>query len=317
MKIVLLEPLGVPKEKIESLARPFVAAGHEFTPYYTLAADESEQIERVKDADVIIMANHPLTAAVIEKCEKLKYISVAFVGIDHIGKAACQAKGINISNAAGYCDDAVAELSVGLAMDCLRNISAVNNVIRKGGTKDGLVGHELRGRTVGIVGTGRIGMATARLFKAFGCHLLGYSRTVRSEAEAEGICYVGLDELLSKSDIVTVHTPLTDETRNLLGREKIALMKKNAILINTSRGPVVDNVALAEALNEGRLAGAGIDVFDGEPPLREDYPLLHAKNAVCTPHVGFATVESIDRRTEIVFDNVAKWMEGTVQNRML
>ena len=317
MKIVLLEPLGVPKEKIESLARLFVAAGHEFTPYYTLAADESEQIERVKDADVIIMANHPLTAAVIEKCEKLKYISVAFVGIDHIGKAACQAKGIYISNAAGYCDDAVAELSVGLAMDCLRNISAVNNVIRKGGTKDGLVGHELRGRTVGIVGTGRIGMATARLFKAFGCHLLGYSRTVRSEAEAEGICYVGLDELLSKSDIVTVHTPLTDETRNLLGREKIALMKKNAILINTSRGPVVDNVALAEALNEGRLAGAGIDVFDGEPPLPEDYPLLHAKNAVCTPHVGFATVESIDRRTEIVFDNVAKWMEGTVQNRML
>ena len=170
---------------------------------------------------------------------------------------------------------------------------------------------------MGIVGTGRIGMATARLFKAFGCHLLGYSRTVRSEAEAEGICYVGLDELLSKSDIVTVHTPLTDETRNLLGREKIALMKKNAILINTSRGPVVDNVALAEALNEGRLAGAGIDVFDGEPPLPEDYPLLHAKNAVCTPHVGFATVESIDRRTEIVFDNVAKWMEGTVQNRML
>ena len=317
MNIVLLETLGVTKEKIESLARPFVAAGHEFTPYYTLAADESEQIERVKDADVIIMANHPLTAAVIEKCEKLKYISVAFVGIDHIGKAACQAKGIYISNAAGYCDDAVAELSVGLAMDCLRNISAVNNVIRKGGTKDGLVGHELRGRTVGIVGTGRIGMATARLFKAFGCHLLGYSRTVRSEAEAEGICYVGLDELLSKSDIVTVHTPLTDETRNLLGREKIALMKKNAILINTSRGPVVDNVALAEALNEGRLAGAGIDVFDGEPPLPEDYPLLHAKNAVCTPHVGFATVESIDRRTEIVFDNVAKWMEGTVQNRML
>lgn len=317
MKIVLLEPLGVSKEKIEKLAEPFVKAGHEFTPYYTLAADEAEQLERVKDADVIIMANHPLTAGVIEQCENLKYISVAFVGIDHIGKDACQAKGINISNAAGYCDDAVAELSIGLAMDCLRNISAVNDVIRRGGTKDGLVGHELRGRTVGVIGTGRIGRATARLFKAFGCQLLGYSRTERSEAEAEGIRYVSLDELLQQSDIVTIHTPLTDETKNLLSKEKIALMKNTAILINTSRGPVVDNAALAEALNEGRLAGAGIDVFDGEPPLAEDYPLLHAKNAVCTPHVGFATIESIDRRAEIVFDNVAKWMEGTVQNKML
>ena len=317
MKIVLLEPLGVPKEKIDNLAEPFIRAGHEFTPYYTLAADESEQLERVKNADVIIMANHPLTAEVIEKCEKLKYISVAFVGIDHIGKDACLAKGISISNAAGYCDDAVAELSIGLALDCLRNISAVDDVIRRGGTKDGLVGHELRGRTVGVIGTGRIGQAAARLFKAFGCQLLGYSRTVRSEAEAEGIRYVSLDELLAQSDIVTVHTPLTDKTKNLLSKEKIALMKETAILINTSRGPVVDNAALAEALNEGRLAGAGIDVFDGEPPLAEDYPLLHAKNAVCTPHVGFATIESIDRRSEIVFDNVAKWMEGTVQNKML
>lgn len=317
MKIVLLEPLGVSKEKNEKLAEPFVKAGHEVTPYYTLAADEAEQLERVKDADVIIMANHPLTAGVIEQCENLKYISVAFVGIDHIGKDACLAKGISISNAAGYCDDAVAELSIGLALDCLRNISAVDDVIRRGGTKDGLVGHELRGRTVGVIGTGRIGQAAARLFKAFGCQLLGYSRTVRSEAEAEGIRYVSLDELLAQSDIVTVHTPLTDETKNLLSKEKIALMKETAILINTSRGPVVDNIALAEALNEGRLAGAGIDVFDGEPPLAEDYPLLHAKNAVCTPHVGFAAIESIDRRAEIVFDNVAKWMEGTVQNKML
>lgn len=317
MKIVLLEPLGVSKEKIQKLAEPFVKAGHEFTPYYTLAADEAEQLERVRNADVIIMANHPLTAGVIEQCENLKYISVAFVGIDHIGKDACQAKGINISNAAGYCDDAVAELSIGLALDCLRNISAVNDVIRRGGTKDGLVGHELRGRTVGVIGTGRIGQATARLFKAFGCQLLGYSRTVRCEAEAEGIRYVSLDELLAQSDIVTVHTPLTDETKYLLSKEKIALMKDTSILINTSRGPVVDNAALAEALNEGRLAGAGIDVFDGEPPLSEDYPLLHAKNAVCTPHIGFATIESIDRRAEIVFNNVARWMEGIVQNKML
>ena len=317
MKIVLLEPLGISKEKTEKLAEPFVKSGHRFVPYYTLAADETEQLERIKDADAVIMANHPLSDDVIRECEKLKYISVAFVGIDHIGRKACEAKGIHVSNAAGYCDDAVAELTVGLAMDCLRNISAVNGIIRQGGTKDGLVGHELRGRTVGVIGTGRIGQAAARLFRALGCSLLGYSRTVRQDAEEAGIRYVSLDELLAQSDIVTIHTHLTDETKNLLSKEKIALMKESAILINTSRGPVVDNAALAEALNEGRLAGAGIDVFDGEPPLQADYPLLHARNAVCTPHVGFATVESIDRRAEIVFDNVDKWMKGILQNRTL
>ncbi len=317
MKIVLLEPLGVSKEKIEELARPLIAKGHEFKGYYSLATDESQQLDRCKDADVIIMANHPLKGEVIEKCENLKYISVAFVGIDHIDKDACAARGINISNAAGYCDDAVAELTLGLTLDCMRNITALDGVIRNGGTKDGLIGHELRGKTVGIIGTGRIGCAAAGLFKAFGCNLLGYSRKERDEAGNIGITYVSLDELLEQSDVVTIHTPLTDETKNLINEKKISMMKDSAILINTSRGPVVDNEALTEALNSGKIAGAGIDVFDMEPPLCKDYPLLHAKNAVCVPHVGFATSESIDRRAEIVFDNVLQWMEGNIQNKML
>ena len=317
MHIVLMEPLSVSEEKIQSLAQPLLDAGHRFTAYDSVAAEESEMIARAKDADVLIIANHPLPDAVIEACPKLQYLSVAFVGIDHVGQAACKARRIPVSNTAGYCRDAVAELALGLALDCLRNISACNQVVRQGGTKAGLVGHELHGRTVGIVGTGNTGIRTAQLYRAFGCRVLGYSRSQRQEALDSGVEYVSLDELLSQSDIVSVHTPLNDATKNLISRERIARMKPGAILINTSRGPIVDSQAVADALNSGRLAALGTDVFETEPPVAENHPFFSAKNVVATPHVAFATKESLNRRAEIAFDNITKWLSGTVQNRML
>lgn len=308
MKIVILEPLGVSEDVIKGLAEPLEKQGHSVIRFDTVAESEAEQVERGKDADVLIIANHPLSASVIAQCKKLRFISVAFVGTDHVDKKACAERKIPISNAGGYCDDAVAELTLGLAIDCLRNISACNQVIRQGGTKAGLIGHELRGKTVGIIGTGRIGCRSAQLFQAFGCSLLGYSRSQRKEALELGISYVGLEELLAKSDIVSVHTPLTEETRGLLGREELARMKPSALLLNTSRGPVVDSEALADALNAGRIAAAGIDVFDEEPPLPEDDRMIHAKNTVLTPHIAFATEESIARRAAIVFENIEKWL---------
>lgn len=317
MKIVLLEPLGVSQAIVDKLATPLKEAGHQFEYYDTLSDSEEEQVRRGKEADVLMIANHPLSEAVIRQCDNLKYISVAFVGIDHIGKAACTERGIHISNTGGYCDDAVAELALGLTLDCLRNISACNQVIRTGGTKAGLVGHELRGKTVGIIGTGRIGCRTAELFKAFGCKALGYSRSQRKEALDMGITYVTLEELVSQSDIVSIHTPLTEDTKGLIDKALLGKMKKSAILINTSRGPVVDNKALAEVLNTGAIAGAGIDVFDMEPPLPVEEPLLHAANVVCTPHVAFATDESIERRAEMVFENVEEWMKGNLIRKML
>ena len=317
MKIVLMEPLSVSEETLAALAETLTGAGHEFVSYGTVAKDVPEMTERAKDADVLMIANHPLPGEVIRQCEKLKYISVAFVGIDHIDTKACQEKGIHISNAAGYCDDAVAELALGLALDCLRNITAVDAVARQGGTKAGLVGHELRGKTVGIIGTGGTGCRVAELYKAFGCKLLGYSRTERQRAKDAGVAYVGLEELLKESDIVTIHTPLTDETRCLIDQERIALMKPTAIFINTARGGVADSQALAQALQQGKLGAVGTDVFDVEPPLPTDTPLLHAPRTVVTPHVAFATVESLNRRAEITFDNVTKWFSGVVQNQML
>ena len=317
MKIVLMEPLSVSDEKINSLAQALIDAGHQFTAYNSVAAETDEMIARAKDADVLIIANHPLPDAVIEACPNLKYISVAFVGIDHVGQPSCKARNIPISNTAGYCRDAVAELALGLALDCLRNISACNQVVRQGGTKAGLVGHELHGRTVGIVGTGDTGIRAAQLYKAFGCRVLGYSRSQRQAALDTGVEYVSLDELLGKSDIVSVHTPLNEKTKNLIKRERIAQMKQGAILINTSRGPIVDSQAVADALNNGHLAALGTDVFETEPPVAENHPFFSAKNVVATPHVAFATMESLERRAEIAFDNVTKWLGGTIQNQML
>lgn len=317
MKIVLMEPLSVSEEKIAQLSKSLTAGGHEFVFYDTVASDPAEMTERARDADVLLIANHPLPGEVIRECRNLKYISVAFVGIDHIDTQACREKGIHISNAAGYCDDAVAELALGLALDCLRNITAVDGAARRGGTKAGLVGHELKGKTVGIIGTGGTGCRVAELYQAFGCRLLGYSRTERQRAKDAGVTYVNLETLLGESDIVTIHTPLTDKTAKLMNQERIALMKPGAIFINTARGGVADSQALARALEDGRLGAVGTDVFDVEPPLPEDTPLLQAPRTVVTPHVAFATVESLERRAEITFDNVEKWLTGTLKNQML
>ncbi len=317
MKIVLLEPLGITEQRLAELAAPLVAKGHEFVSYDTVESDPEKLKERAAGADILMIANHPLPGEVIESVEKLQYISVAFVGIDHVGKDACVARNIHISNAAGYCRDAVAELALGLALDCLRNISACNDAVRRGGTKAGLVGHELRGRTVGIVGTGDTGIRVAELYRAFGCRVLGYSRSEREAAKKAGVEYVPFDRLLAESDIVSVHTPLTDATRGLIGADAVSKMKPGAILINTARGPVVDSAAVAEALKSGRLAALGTDVFEVEPPVAEDHPFFGAPNVVATPHVAFATVESIDRRAVITFDNVEKWLAGTLQNKML
>ena len=168
---------------------------------------------------------------------------------------------------------------------------------------------EIAGKKVGIIGCGRIGIRTAELFQVFGAQVSGYSRTVKPELSEKGIRQVPLETLLAESDIVSLHIPLTPETRGFLDRSRIGMMKKGAVLINCARGPVADAQALADALNEGNLAGAGVDVFDTEPPIPADHPLLHAKNAVLTPHLGFLTEESMQRRAVMVFDNVLAWLD--------
>ena len=315
MKIVLLESLGVPDAMIEELAAPLRAAGHTFAAY-NRAEDEETLIRQAQDADVLMLANMPLGGRVIRACKQLKFIDVAFTGVDHVDLAAAKEMGVAVSNAAGYSTQAVAELTIGQMLALLRNVPQVDARCRAGQTKQGLVGRQLSACTVGVVGTGAIGRRVAQLSSAFGAQVIGYAP--RPKAEAEGLLtYVSLEELLQRSDIVSLHCPLTAETRGLIGADQLALMRPEAYLINMARGPVVDSDALAAALNEGRIAGAAIDVFEKEPPLDTDHPLLHAKNCIVTPHVAFASAESMADRARIVFHSLDMWMKGEQINKVL
>lgn len=314
MKIVIIEPLGITLEKVEEAAKAVKQKGYEVIYYQTRTEDTTELIERGKDADIIIVANLPFRKNVIEHCQNLKLLSVAFTGVDHIDIDYCKQKGIMVCNAAGYSTNAVAELAFGLAISVLRNIPACDSATRVEGTKAGLVGSELYQKTFGVIGTGAIGTKVGLIAKAFGCNVIAYSRTRREFVEQQGIKYVSLEELLKQSDIISLHVPFNDTTKNLIGKEQIALMKKSAILLNTARGGVIDNQALANALNTEQIAGAGIDVFEMEPPIPKTHPLVNAKHAVLTPHVAFASQEALYTRALIVFDNVINWETGTPKN---
>ena len=315
MKIVLLESLGVSEETLAACAKPLTDAGHTFVAY-PKDTDPQVQIERAKDADILMIANMPLSGEVIRACKNLKFIDVAFTGVDHVNLDAAKEMGVKVSNAAGYSTQAVAEIALCMMLSLLRNIPQVEQRCRQGQTKDGLVGCELRGKTVGIVGAGAIGCRTAELCHAFGCKVLGYKRHVTGK-EPSFIEFVSLDELLQKSDIVSLHCPINEESKHLINAQSIAKMKQGAYLINTARGPVVDSQALADALNSGYLAGAGIDVFEKEPPLSTDHPLLHSKNTIVTPHVAFASAESMIARAQIVFDNIQSYLDGNQKNIIL
>lgn len=314
-KIVIMESLGISAEELAARKAPFEAQGHVFVDY-PKTTDPAKLIEEAKDADAMILANMPMPADVLRKCDKLKFIDVAFTGVDHVGLDAAKEKNIAVSNASGYSNEAVSELVIGTTLSLARNLRSVEDRCREGKDKTGLVGWEIKGKTVGIIGLGKIGTRTAELFHAFGATVLAQSRT-HHDGIAEYIEQVTQEELLRRSDIVVLHCPLNDSTRGMINAEKLAMMKPTALLVNVARGPVVVEKDLAAALENGVIAGAAIDVFDKEPPLDTASPILHAPNCLVTPHVAFATQQSMSLRAEIVFDNLAKWMEGHQINVIL
>lgn len=315
-QICVMEPLGVSEELLQSLAEPFKDQGYELVVHGTKETDQVKLLDRVREASIIIMANQPLSGEIIRQCPNLEFISVAFTGVDHVDLDACREKGIVVSNAAGYSTQAVAELVFGLAISVMRNVLPCDGRTRTGGTKDGLPGFELHGKTFGVVGMGAIGVAVARIAKAFGCHVLAYNRSEKPELLAEGFAFADLDTVVRDSDILSLHVPLNDATRYLIDAKRIDSMKDTAILINTARGPVVDNEALAKALKAGKLRGAGIDVFEMEPPIPTDHPLCDAPRTVLTPHIAFASQEAFVTRAHIVMDNITAFFKNAPVNRV-
>ena len=304
MKIAVLEPLGVSTDFLKEKIVAKIGTQHDLIFYPDRKEDAATLVERSQGADIVVLSNIPYRKDVIEKCPALKKICVAFTGVDHIDLAYCAERGIEVKNCAGYSTVAVADLAFGLVLSLARNIPACDRACRDGKTKDGLVGFELAGKKFGIVGLGAIGSRVADIAHAFGCEVFAYTRTPKTHPN---VTLVDKETLFRTCDIVSLHTPLNDSTRGLVGEKELSWMKPTAYLINTARGGVVDTPALVDALRNHRIAGAGIDVFDMEPPIPADYQLNKLPNVVVTPHVAFATKQAFEKRAVIIADNLAGW----------
>lgn len=314
MNIILMESLSISEQCLKQYSDKLIKEGHNFKTY-DRTSDIEKQKEQLKDAEIAIIANMPLCSEVIKSAKNLKFIDIAFTGVDHVDINCAKELKIDISNASGYSNDSVAELTICMILTLLRNVRETEKSCRAFGTKEGLVGNELKGKTVGIIGTGAIGMTVAKILNFMGCKIIAYDGFSNKQSN-ELITYMPLKEMLENSDIVTLHCPSTKESKHLINKETLSYMKKSTILINTARGAVVDSNALAQALNEGKIRAAAVDVFDKEPPLNNDEPLLSAKNVLLTPHIAFATEESMQKRAKIVFENIDMWLCGKQINKV-
>lgn len=315
MKIRLIEPLGISEELLSQYQEILFAKGHDFKYYLTHSKDVEEQKERIEDADAIMIASSKLSGEAFKHNKNLKYINVAFTGFDHVDLDEAHNMGIKISNASGYSNTSVKELVLGMVLSIYRKIPSGDIATRTQKTHiDYYSGTELRGKTVGVIGTGSIGIEVAKMFLAMGCNVIAYNKTEKEELINYGVTYMPIDEVFKHSDIITIHLPLNDRTRGMINKSLIKKMSSTSILINCARGPIVDNDALALALNNNEIAYAGIDVFDMEPPIPADYPLLNAKNTLLAPHIAYLTKESMVKRARIAFDNLISFLDGNPKN---
>jgi glycerate dehydrogenase len=275
-------------------------------------------LERLRNAQAVILNRNVLGQEEFSQLPQLRYVGTLATGYNTIDTQAAREFGITVCNVPHYCEASVAQHALALLLCLCNKVQRSSDLTRAGHwtqaveeSHQSLLPIELAGKTLGLVGFGSTGQRMAQLGLALGMEVLLYSRT--QKPAPEGCRWVDLETLFRESDVVSLHCPLTEETRGLVSREHLAMMKTTAFLINTARGAVVDEAALAQALNEGRLAGAGVDVFTQEPPA-PDHPLLGAKNCVLTPHVAWATREARERLIETVAENLQRYMEGEPQN---
>ncbi len=273
-----------------------------------------EILHGVKDADgLLCLLTDKISASVIRSAPKLKVISNYAVGFDNVDAKAATRRKIIVTNTPGVLTQAVAEHTFALLMAAARRIAESDRFARKGKYKAWsptlFLGSELKGKTLGVVGLGRIGSIVANIAKnGYGMNVIYYSEHRDTEAEAQGIKYINFDELLVWSDFVSIHVPLTEKTHHLIGDAQFAKMKRTAYLINTARGPIVDEHALIKALKEQRIAGAAIDVFEHEPKIHPELRKLN--NITITPHTASATNEAREAMATLAVDNLLDVLEG-------
>ncbi|AHF06563.1 D-2-hydroxyacid dehydrogenase [Desulfitobacterium metallireducens] len=277
-------------------------------------------LERAKDAEVIFTNKTPLSREVLDLLPRLKYIGVLATGYNVVDIEAAKEKGIVVTNIPAYGTDSVGQMTIALLLELCNHVGAHSESVKQGEWTNNVDWcywmHpmiELSGKTMGIIGYGRIGQATGRIAQAFGMKVIAYNRHPHKELENETMKYVDLDTLFSDSEIISLHCPLFDDTKGMINKKTIAQMKDGVLIINTSRGPLVVEEDLAEALNRGKVAGAALDVVSTEP-IKADNPLLTAKNCLITPHIAWAPVETRQRLMDFAIDNLEKFLAGISVN---
>lgn len=313
MKIVILDggttnPGDISWEPLEKLGT--------LTCYDTTAREDIPA--RAYDADAVILNRINMDQEIMEQLPNLKYIGTLSTGYNTIDIKYAAQRGITVCNVPLYCAETVAQMTFALLLELCNHVSRHSLMVHEGKWNESISAglrewFELRGKNLGIIGYGNIGRKVADIGRAFGMNILVHSRS-HKELPA-GDRFVSLEELAAQSDVISVHCPLTDETRGLIDKNTLSLMKKSTLIVNTSRGAVINEKDLADALNNGAIAGAGLDVMSAEPPKADD-PLLSAPNCIITPHIAWSSREARTRLVDTVAENLSRFMEGIPQNQV-
>jgi glycerate dehydrogenase len=320
MKIVVLDgytlnPGDITWEGLEKLGEVTV---YDRTAYSLTEADLI--VERAKNAEIVFINKTPMSKEVLDKLPNLKFIGVLATGYNVVDVAAAKEKGIVVTNIPTYGTDSVGQMAIALLLEMCHHVGAHSDSVYRGewaNNADWCYWHypliELSGKTMGIIGYGRIGQSTGRIAQALGMKVLAYDSYQNKALESETMEYVDLDTLLVNSDVIALHCPLFESTQGIINKNTISKMKDGVMIINNSRGPLVVEEDLAEALNSGKVAGAALDVVSSEP-IKSDNPLLKAKNCIITPHISWAPKESRQRLMDIAVDNLEKFLAGNPVN---
>lgn len=314
MKIVILDECPLNSGDI---------SWHQFSDFGEVevysSTSENQVIQRIRDADIVITNKVPLRKEQLSEAAKLKYISLLATGYDCIDLEAARTLGIVVSNVPGYGSHSVSQFVFSLLLDICNGVAYHNDSVHAGLWEKRAIWSywetpqiELCGKTMGIIGYGKIGKKTAAIAAAFGMKCIINSTNASS---SEGIKAVGFEELCRSSDVIALHCPLTSKTREIINRESLAMMKPTTILINNSRGGLINDIDLARALNEGIIYAAGLDVVSKEP-IQSDNPLYHAKNCLITPHMSWASTESRNRIVRETYLNIKGYVSNNPRNRV-